>query len=89
MTAMKTASADTMKASVPPMPPAVTSVTTTASSDHAVTSSTAAQARAVVPSGVRVRPRSSMTRARTGNAVMLSAMPMKSANEWNGTPGGA
>ena len=57
MTAMKMASAHTMNASVPPMPPAVTSVTTIASSDHAVTSSTAAQARAVVPSGVRVRAR--------------------------------
>ena len=78
---MKMASAITMKASVPPTPPAVTSVTTNASSDHAVTSSTAAQASAVVPSGVFESPRSSMTRASTGKAVMLSAMPMKSAKE--------
>ncbi len=89
MTTMNTASAHTIIASVPPMPPAVTSVTTSASSDHAVTSSTAAQASAVVPSGVFVSPRSSMTRASTGNAVMLSAMPMKSANEWKGTSAGA
>ena len=45
-----------MNASVPPIPPAVTRVTTIASSAHAVTSSTAAHARAVDPSGVRVEP---------------------------------
>jgi hypothetical protein len=28
-------------------------------------------------------------RASTGNAVMLMAMPMNSANAWNGTPAGA
>ena len=62
--------------------------TTTASRLHAVTSSTAAHVIAVVPRGVRVRPRSSRIRASTGNAVMLIAMPRKSAKGTNRTPGG-
>ena len=70
-------------------PPAVTTATTNASSVQAVTSSTAAQVRAVEPIGVFVKPRSSRMRASTGNAVMLMAIPMKRLNAWNGTPGGA
>ena len=89
MTMVNAASDATIIASVPPAPPAVASVTTSASSDHAVTSSTAAHASAVVPSGVFVIPRSSRTRASTGNAVMLRAMPMNNANEWKGIPAGA
>ena len=54
-----------------------------------LTSPTAAQARAVVPSGVLARPRSSRMRASTGNAVMLMAMPMNRAKARNGTPAGA
>jgi len=52
------------------------------------TSSTAAQVSAVAPIGVLVSPRSSRMRASTGNAVMLMAIPMKSANAWNDTPRG-
>jgi hypothetical protein len=63
--------------------------TTIARMVHAVTSSTAAHVIAVLPSGVRVRPRSSRIRASTGKAMMLIAMPMKSANGTNGTPAGA
>ena len=68
-------------------PPAVVIATTKARMLHAVTSSTAAHVMAVVPSGVCVRWRSSRMRARTGNAVMLIAIPQNSANAWNGTPG--
>ena len=63
--------------------------TTTARMLHAVTSSTAAQVIAVLPSTVPVMPRSAMIRARTGNAVMLMAMPMKSAKARKLTPSGA
>ena len=49
----------------------------------------AALVSAVVPIGVPARPRSSSMRASTGNAVMLIAMPRKSAKAWTGTPGGA
>jgi hypothetical protein len=61
-------------------PPALTMATTNASTVQAVTSSVAAQARAVLPRAVLVRPRSSRMRASTGKAVMLIEMPMKSAN---------
>ena len=52
---------------------------TNASMHQAVTSSTAAQAIAVLPKRVFDKPRSSRIRANTGNAVMLMAIPMKSA----------
>ena len=41
------------------------------------------------PRGVPARRRSDRIRARTGNAVMLMAMPMKSAKGRKGTPEGA
>ena len=62
---------------------------TTVSRHHAVTSSIAAQAIAVLPRYVPVRPRSAMIRARTGNAVTLIATAVKSANDDRGTCGGA
>jgi hypothetical protein len=51
-----------------------------ASATHAVTSSTAAQVIATLPSSVPVSPLSWMIRAKTGKAVMLIEMPMKRAN---------
>ena len=85
----KTTDSATIASNVSMAPPAVVIATTKARMLHAVTSSTAAQVMAVVPSGVCVRLRSSRMRASTGNAVMLIAMPQNSANAWNGTPGGA
>lgn len=58
-----------------------------ASRHHAVTSSTAAQARAIDPSSLFCIPRSVRIRARTGNAVIDIEIPMKSANTRNGTSG--
>ena len=57
----------------------------TANMHHAVTSSDAAQVSAITPNFVFVIPRSRMMRARTGNAVMLMAIPMKSAKDKNET----
>ena len=63
--------------------------TTKARIVHAVTSSTAAQAVAVVPSGVLKRLRSFKILTSTGKAVMLMLMPIKRANEMNEAPGWA
>ena len=63
--------------------------TTSASSVHAVTSSTAAHVNANAPTGVVSIPRSDRIRASTGNAVMLMAMPMNRANAWKEVPAGA
>ena len=63
--------------------------TTTASRHHAVTSSTAAQVRAMVPSSLDVIRRSARILASTGNAVIDIATPMNSAKLVNGTPLGA
>src|SRR5262249_37911858 len=60
-------------------------LTTNASRHHAVTSSTAAQARAVTPSGVLESTWSVRMRARTGNAVIDIATPTKRANAKKGT----
>ena len=68
-------------ASVPP----TATATTTASSDHATTSSIAAQASASTPTGVRCMRRSVRIRASTGNAVIDIAAPRKSANASGGT----
>jgi hypothetical protein len=54
-----------------------------------VTSSTAAHVRAVLPSDVFDNRRSCRMRARTGKAVMLIEMPMKSANGVNVAPAAA
>jgi hypothetical protein len=56
-----------------------------ASRDQAVTSSTAAQASAVTPSGVCTALRSERIRASTGKAVTESEMPRKSEKTVNGT----
>ena len=53
-----------------------------------MTSSIAAHAIAVLPRSVPVRPRSAMIRASTGNAVMLIATAVKSANTIGGTCAG-
>ncbi len=89
MPSTNTADSPIVASSVATAPPEVVTATTKARMLHAVTSSTAAQAIAVVPSGVCVNPCSSRMRARTGKAVMLVAMPQKSAKLWNGTPAGA
>src|ERR1039458_7813052 len=52
---------------------------------HPVTSSTAAQAMAIVPRRVCIRSRSLRMRASTGNAVMLMAAPMNRAKLVNDT----
>src|ERR1019366_10287797 len=70
-------------------PPALTMATTKASTVQAVTSSVAAHARAVLPKAVLVKPRSSRMRARTGKAVMLIEMPIKSAKARKVVPGTA
>jgi hypothetical protein len=57
-----------------------TIATTKARILQAVTSSTAAQVMAVLPSAVCVMPRSWRMRASTGKAVMLMEMPMNRAN---------
>ena len=54
--------------------------TTNARMLHAVTSSVAAQAMAVLPKAVLVSPRSSRIRASTGKAVIDIDTPMKRAN---------
>src|SRR5207248_7020323 len=59
--------------------------TTSANRHHAVTSSTAAHVNAIIPSSVLLTPRSVRIRARTGNAVIDIATPMKSAKLVNGT----
>ena len=56
-----------------------TMLTTNASKHHAVASSTAAQASAMVPRRDRLSPRSVRMRARTGNAVTDSETPMNNA----------
>ena len=58
---------------------------TKASRHHAVTSSTAAQVRAIPPIAVLSRPRSVRMRASTGNAVTAIDTPMNRANTVNGT----
>src|SRR5262249_35420569 len=63
--------------------------TTRASTLQAVTSSTAAQVRAMLPRAVFVRLRSCSMRASTGNAVMLIEIPMNNANAMNVAPGAA
>lgn len=59
--------------------------TTNASRHQAVTSSAAAQARAITPSGVVLIPRSMRIRARTGNAVTDIETPRNSAKTVKGT----
>ena len=71
------------------IPPALTIAITAASMHQAVTSSAAAQVMASAPRGVFVRFRSLIIRARTGNAVILIAMPMNREKEMNLTPSGA
>jgi hypothetical protein len=61
--------------------------TTKASMLHAVTSSTAAQAVAVLPSDVLKIPRSCKIRTSTGKAVMLMEIPMNRAKARNEAPG--
>ena len=56
---------------------------------HALASPTAAQVMAAAPTGVLAMPRSSRIRTSTGNAVMLIAIPMKSANAVKSVPGDA
>ena len=63
--------------------------TTSARMVQAVTSPTAAHVMAVVPRCVFAIRRSIRIRASTGNAVMLIAMPMKSAKARNVIPTGA
>ena len=60
----------------PPNVPAFVMAMTTARRHHAVTSSLAAEAMVRMPIGLRVIFLSWMMRAKTGNAVMLMAMPM-------------
>lgn len=69
----------------PPLPPPVTIAETSASRHHAATSSTAALARASVPTRVGSRPVSARIRASTGNAVTDSAAPMNRMNAASGT----
>src|SRR5262245_9660714 len=83
MSTMKTiVSATTITA-----PPALASATATthASRHHAVTSSTAAHVRAIMPSSDRVMPRSARILASTGNAVIDMATPQNNAKLMNGT----
>src|SRR5438046_1341590 len=61
--------------------------TTNASTLHAVTSPTAAQAVAVRPSEVLKIARSCKIRSRTGKAVILMEIPMKRAKPVNDAPG--
>jgi hypothetical protein len=61
-------------------PPVAATVTTSASIDHASTSSTAAEPSARPPMAVRCMPRSVRMRASTGNAVTDMAAPRNSAN---------
>ena len=80
-----------MKAAVSPRtrkaPPtfAWATPTTNASRHQAVTSSVAAQPRAMIPSCVLCIRRSVRMRARTGNAVIDMATPMNRAKLVNGT----
>ena len=64
---------------------AVTTLVTTASRHHAVTSSTAAQVSAIAPMRVDCILRSDRMRASTGNAVTDIDTPRKSANGTKGT----
>ena len=68
---------------------ALATPTTRASKVQAVTSSTAALAKAVTPREVPSRLRSSRMRANTGNAVMLIATPMNSEKVRKRMPSGA
>ena len=61
--------------------------TTNASTLHAVTSPTAAQAVAVRPSEVLKIARSCKIRSRTGKAVILMEIPIKRAKPVNDAPG--
>ncbi len=63
--------------------------TISASRHHAVASPRAAQAIAVWPSGVPVKPRSARMRSSTGKAVMLNEIPTNRAKPVKPTPGGA
>ncbi len=83
------ASTNTRFSAAPPMLVAVATATTKARMLHAVTSSTAAQVMAVLPSAVCDRPRSCRMRASTGKAVMLIEMPMNRAKDTNEVPGAA
>ena len=69
--------------------PAFTIAITTAKIHQAVISSAAAQVMAMVPNFVFCIPRSCTILARTGNAVILMAIPIKSPKEANSTPTGA
>ena len=71
----------------PPTLVACAIATTNASMLHAVTSSTAAQAVAVLPSEDLNRPRSRKMRTSTGKAVILIEMPMNSAKAVKVAPG--
>jgi hypothetical protein len=71
------------------MPEARAMATTHARMTHAVASFTAAHASAMVPRYVLPMARSARIRASTGNAVMLMAIPMNSANARNEAPGAA
>jgi hypothetical protein len=70
-------------------PSAFTIATTIASTLHALTSSIAAEASAITPTGVLSRCRSPRIRASTGKAVMLMDTPRNRANDVTGVPGGA
>ncbi len=69
--------------------PAFTIAITAARIHQAVISSAAAQVMAMVPRRVLDRPRSCTMRASTGKAVMLMAIPIKSAKERKWMPSGA
>ncbi len=56
---------------------------------QALRSSMAAQVMTSVPRGVSDSPRSRKIRASTGNAVILSEIPMNRAKAKNETPSGA
>ena len=71
------------------MLPARTIIVIAARISQPTASSNAAHVIASTPIRVRVSPWSARIRARTGNAVMLIADPMKSANGNSATPSGA
>ena len=71
------------------MLPATTIIVIAARISHPTASLNAAQVIASTPIRVRVSPWSARIRARTGNAVMLIADPMNSANGSSATPPGA
>ena len=73
----------------PHSPLAPVTATTKASRHQALTSSTAAQASAIVPTRVRMSFRSVRMRARTGKAVTLMAVPRNSVKGSRATPSGA